>query len=159
MVCTGNICRSPTAEVALQIALEKTAGAAKNICIESAGISASHIGEPADPRSQHHAAQRGLDLSYHRARGVIHEDFQKFDLILSMDYSHQKWLEDMCPDPHYLTRIAPYLSFYPDQQELISLGHGHNMPDPYWAGDAGFAHVLDLIERTTPEIIDILMYA
>ena len=58
-VCTGNICRSPTAEGVLRTLSEK---AGLELHIESAGLGDWHIGEPPDERSQHHARQRGYDL-------------------------------------------------------------------------------------------------
>ena len=66
-VCTGNICRSPTAEGVLR-SLCKEAGI--ELHIESAGLGDWHIGEPPDERSQHHARSRGYDLSAQRARQV-----------------------------------------------------------------------------------------
>ena len=49
-VCTGNICRSPTAEVVLR-QLARSAGTGPSIHVESAGTHAYHVGEPADGRA------------------------------------------------------------------------------------------------------------
>ena len=81
MVCTGNICRSPTAEGVLRRKLQD-AGLASQVLVDSAGTHNFHPGKAPDARSQKHAAQRGYDLAPLRARQVTDEDFERFDLIL-----------------------------------------------------------------------------
>ena len=66
-VCTGNICRSPTAEGVFRDLSEK---AGLELHIASAGLGDWHVGQPPDERSQHHARKRGYDLSAQRARQV-----------------------------------------------------------------------------------------
>ncbi len=65
--CTGNICRSPTAEGVLQKKVS-AAGFDGRILVDSAGTHGYHIGEPPDPRTQIVAKARGYDLSGLRAR-------------------------------------------------------------------------------------------
>ncbi|MGL4996434.1 MAG: low molecular weight phosphotyrosine protein phosphatase, partial [Deefgea sp.] len=62
MVCTGNICRSPTADGVLRhlVAQHRLKG---RIEVDSAGTQSYHAGEAPDRRSQKHAKQRGYDLS------------------------------------------------------------------------------------------------
>src|SRR5882724_1431287 len=86
-VCTGNICRSPTAEAIFR-KLAADAGMAEAVTADSAGTHAYHVGEPPDPRSQKAAAKRGYDLSALRARTIEDADFRRFDLILAMDQEH-----------------------------------------------------------------------
>src|SRR6266704_973205 len=90
-VCTGNICRSPTAEAVFR-KLAAQAGLAQVILADSAGTHGYHIGEPPDPRAQDAAAKRGYDLSGLRARRFEQADFQRFDLILAMDRDHHSIL-------------------------------------------------------------------
>jgi len=61
-VCTGNICRSPTAEAIFR-KLAADAGMAETLTADSAGTHGYHVGEPPDPRAQKAAAKRGYDLS------------------------------------------------------------------------------------------------
>jgi protein-tyrosine phosphatase len=67
MVCTGNICRSPTAEGVLRRKLVD-AGLQDAVHVESAGTVEYHAGSPPDLRAQQSAQRRGYDLSRQRAR-------------------------------------------------------------------------------------------
>ncbi len=80
-ICTGNICRSPTAEGVFR-KMVADAGLAHAIRVDSAGTHAYHVGEPPDTRSQAFARARGYDLSGIRARRIDTGDFGAFDLIL-----------------------------------------------------------------------------
>jgi protein-tyrosine phosphatase len=127
MVCLGNICRSPTAEVVLRhVAAE--AGVA--LMVASAGTGAWHVGNGADPRAITHARRRGLDLRSHRARQVDRTDFDRFDLIYAMDRDNLRNLQRLQPTPS-------------DQLQLF-LGDDE-VPDPWSGGPDGFEHVLDLV--------------
>jgi protein-tyrosine phosphatase len=128
-VCTGNICRSPTAEGVLRH-LAQDAGI--RVHVESAGTGDWHVGQPPDERAQHHAKGRGYDLSAQRARQVRRRDFEDFDLIVAMDRGHLAALERQCPREH--------------RGKLRMLVEGRDVPDPYYGGADGFEDVLDLVE-------------
>jgi len=128
-VCSGNICRSPTAEAVLRDLCEK---AGLDLRIESAGIGDWHVGDPPDERSRLHAKKRGYDLSAQRARQVRPRDFEEFDLILAMDRGHLRALEGMAP-PRRRARIRRFAA-------------DCDVPDPYYGGPDGFEQVLDLVE-------------
>src|SRR6185503_20019851 len=98
MVCTGNICRSPTAEGVLRRKLAD-AGLADQVEVESAGTVDYHAGSPPDHRAQQSALRRGYDLSRQRARQLRASDFERFDLLLAMDTDHLDRLVDLCPGP------------------------------------------------------------
>jgi protein-tyrosine phosphatase len=51
-VCTGNICRSPTAEGVMR---KMVAELGMDIHVESAGTHDYHVGDAPDERAQHHA--------------------------------------------------------------------------------------------------------
>ena len=84
MVCTGNICRSPTAEGVLRERLAR-AGLAGRVAVDSAGTQGYHTGEAPDPRAVKAAAARGYDLRSLKARPVLPADFMRFDFLLAMD--------------------------------------------------------------------------
>ena len=136
-VCTGNICRSPTAEAVFR-SLSKQQGL--ELRIESAGLGDWHVGGPPDERAQHHAKQRGYDLSAQRARQVSLRDFEEFDMILAMDRGHLRSLQAMAPRRHH----AKIRLFVQDR----------DVPDPYYGGPAGFEKVLDLVEAQCRRLVE-----
>ena len=148
MVCMGNICRSPTAEGVLHHKLLE-AGLQDQVMVDSAGTHAWHAGAPPDPRSVSHARRRGYDLSSLRARRVVDTDFERFDLILAMDWDNLALLEGACP-PEHLRKLGRLTE------------HGRRftspiIPDPYSGDDALFEHVLDLIEDACNGVVELLL--
>jgi protein-tyrosine phosphatase len=136
-VCTGNICRSPTAEGVLRHQA-KLAGLEDRLLIDSAGTHGYHIGDPPDKRSIAAARRRGIDLSSLRARRVIRADFEKFDYVLALDRGHFDLLSADCP-PSHVKRLSLFLSHLGEDL--------HDVPDPYYGSSKDFEHALDLIER------------
>jgi protein-tyrosine phosphatase len=128
-VCTGNICRSPTAEGVLRHLADQMQ---IPLHVESAGTHGYHVGQPPDGRALHFARTRGYDLSGQRARQLRKRDFEAFDLIVAMDRGHLEILQEHCPPQH--------------QGKLRMLVNGHDVPDPYYGGPDGFEQVLDMVE-------------
>lgn len=140
-VCTGNICRSPTAEGVFR-ALAANAGLEQRIETESAGIQGYHIGDPPDPRARAAADDRGYRLAGQTARRVTDSDFRSFDLIVGMDWGHVDHLQRALwkiPEEHRRTQKVCLLpaSHRPE---------GIEVPDPYYGGANDFENALDLIE-------------
>jgi protein-tyrosine phosphatase len=133
----GNICRSPTAEGVLRRKLE-AAGLAEVVEVDSAGTHGYHVGDPPDRRATRHAGARGYDLSKLRARQVSASDFEKFDLVLAMDWDNLASLQDDCP-PEYRFKLRRLTEFAIGGSSPI-------VPDPYYGAAEGFENVLDLIE-------------
>ena len=136
-ICTGNICRSPTAEGVLKsLCLE----AGVELRIESAGLGDWHVGSPPDERAQHHARSRGYDLSAQRARQVRIQDFEEFDLMFAMDRGHPQALRSMAPAEHHA--------------KIRLVVADADVPDPYYGGAAGYERVLDLVEEHCRSLLD-----
>lgn len=150
MICTGNICRSPTAEIVLRHKVQQ-AGLEDQVRIASAGTHDYHVGSPADDRSHEHAMLRGYDLSSHRARQVHPLDFERFDLILAMDAGHLELLEDDCPKEHR-RKLKRLMEFAP-------AGLPEDVADPYYGGAEGFEAVLDHIEAACDGLVQVLASA
>ena len=136
LVCLGNICRSPTAEAVFRA---RANAAGLNNAFDSAGTGGWHIGRPPDPRAIRAGAKRGFDLSPLRGRQISASDFHDFDLILTMDEDNFETVQVRAPNAETAMNVKPVLSVLPD-------GDG-GVPDPYYGGDDGFEHVLDLLER------------
>lgn len=136
-VCTGNICRSPTAHGLLRQAVQG-AGWAGWVEVDSAGTHSYHTGDPPDHRSVAAARARGVMIDDLRARTLVPGDADEFDLILAMDGGHMAHIERMIP-PGRRARTGMFLDFAPQAGV-------RDMPDPYYGGARDFERVLDLAE-------------
>lgn len=137
VVCTGNICRSPSGEGVIKELAKKQN---LKIEVESAGTHDYHVGEAPDRRAIAHAKKRGYDISSLRARQVTKDDFAKFDLLLAMDRGHLKILERLCPPEH--------------RHKLRLFAAAQDVPDPYYGGAEHFEAALDLIEDAAKRLLD-----
>lgn len=144
-VCTGNICRSPTAEgVARRLIAD--AGLADLVEVDSAGTHGYHVGEAPDPRTRKAAAKRGYDLSALRARQLELADFESFDLLLAMDRGHLAHLRRMCPGG-----LEPRVGLFMAYARRFALDE---VPDPYYGGERGFEAVLDYCEDAVTGLLE-----
>ncbi len=143
-VCTGNICRSPTAEAVFRRQAEQ-AGLSDSIGIDSAGTHSYHVGEAPDSRSVAAAKTRGFDMSALRARKVKRDDFHTFDLILAMDSGHHEHLVALRPNDAKAD-VKLFLDYHPEKRVK-------DVPDPYYGGPEGFVKVLDLVEAASAALL------
>lgn len=144
-VCMGNICRSPTAE-GIFTQLIKEQGLEHLIQVDSAGTHAYHVGDAPDERAQEAARKRGIDLAQLRGRQVRPDDVQNFDYVLAMDYDNYENLLNICPEG-YESRVTLFLSH-------ASRLEAEEVPDPYYGGESGFEHVLDMTEEASRGLLD-----
>jgi protein-tyrosine phosphatase len=141
----GNICRSPVAAAAFRDLVAQR-GLAQEIDVDSAGTYGFHVGGEADERAAASAAERGIDVSSHRARQVTAEDFRTFDYVLAMDRENYEDL--LAASPTGLeSRVRLLLQFAPH------LG-SDEVPDPYYGGPSGFEHVMDLVQEASEALLD-----
>ena len=144
LVCLGNICRSPMAEVVLRAELER-AGLSGRVEVDSAGTGDWHVGEPMDPRASAELSRRGYDGARHRARQFEPSWFDRYDLVVAMDESNLTQLRRMAPDAQAADRIVllrrfdPALASRPSARDL-------DVPDPYYGEPEKYALVFDLVQ-------------
>lgn len=131
VLCLGNICRSPIAE-----ALFKQKMPDKHI--HSAGIKAM-VGWQADPNSVAVSKEHGIDISQHRAKQCTPEMVKKADLIIVMEQSQKKHMEQMYPTAHGKIFC------------LGQFGKG-DIADPYGKSRAEFELTYALIKAGVDEI-------
>ena len=141
-VCTGNICRSPTAEgLARAIAAQR----GLDMRFDSAGTHDYHVGEPPDPRSCRIAREMGTPIDDLRARQVERADFERFDLILAADRGHLAHLQRLRP-ANARARLELQLPWCGE--------HGcADVPDPYYGSLDGFRDVYALLKRATDGLL------
>jgi len=145
VVCTGNICRSPTGEGVLRHRAEKR-GLSDRVRVASAGTHDYHVGEPPDARTLKHAAKRGYDFSAQRAAQVTKQDFDEFDYILAMDRGHLRILRSLQPHGSR-AKVGLFL-------EASGQWKGEDVPDPYYGGPNGFETVLDQVQAACRGLLD-----
>jgi protein-tyrosine-phosphatase len=94
-VCTGNICRSPLAEVVARRALAEhfrvTDLSEIGLHTTSAGTNAVD-GRPATTEMQQVAAEIGLDLSAHYSSRLLPQAVAEASLVFVMETHHLHWL-------------------------------------------------------------------
>ena len=145
LVCMGNICRSPTAEVVLR-KLIRINGLGSLVEVDSAGTHGYHVGEAPDARTQRAALARGYNLSQLRARKVARQDLDYFNLILAMDKSNLDNLRRMAP-PEADDRIKLFMDYAKNFDD-------DEVPDPYYGLGHGFDLVLDMVEDAAQGLVE-----
>lgn len=135
-VCSGNICRSPTAEGVMRHLVEE-AGLDGLVEVDGAGTGDWHVGQPPDPRAAAAAARRGIVL-HGAARQVTASDFDAFDVVAAVDEENLVRLKQIAPGGSHA--------------RVVRLDD-RDVPDPYYGGDSGFDDVLDQVETACRRLL------
>ena len=148
-VCLGNICRSPAAEGVFRHQLAQ-AGLTERVLVDSAGTGGWHVGNLPDRRMQAAAARRGISLES-RARQLQADDLSRFDLVLTMDAENLAAVQQLARQagPRATARVEPLVRYCRQLQ-------AEAVPDPYYGGEQGFEHVLDLLEDACAGLLQTL---
>lgn len=142
-VCTGNICRSPMAEVILRAKAEES-GLGGDVDFLSCGIGGWHVGQKADRRARAELAENGYDGEAHRAQQLGGSLFDA-TLFVALDNGHVSELVARGVDPEAIRLLR---SFDPDSPK------GADVDDPYYGGPEGFRVTRRQIEAAAPGILE-----
>ncbi len=148
LVCLGNICRSPMAQVVLEDRLEK-AGLADQVEVVSAGTGDWHVGDPMDERAAATLTAAGYDATRHTAQTFTTDWYGEHDLLLAMDASNRADITDLAPTAEARKQVRLFREFDRDAAE-----GDDEVPDPWYGGPEGFAEVLAMVERTADAIVE-----
>ena len=148
-VCTGNICRSPMAELMLAEAF-RTEGLT-DVLVDSAGTTAYEAGRPIDPRAARKLMVHSIASDRHVARAWRPEWFLSRELILALDVDHYGWLRQMAPDRESLAKVRMLRSFDPAVTGKDPLDQG--IEDPWYGGHTDFEATWNLIRASIPGIV------
>ncbi len=141
IVCLGNICRSPMADVVLTERVAE-AGLDGRVEVASWGTGDWHIAHPMDRRAAATRAAAGYDPTRHRAQQFADTWLEEYDVLLAMDTQNRA-------DIGTSDRVLMFRDFDPVEP-------GSDVPDPYYGGDSGFEEVLAMVERTSAGIVEAL---
>ncbi len=147
-VCTGNICRSPTAEGVFRDRVVK-AGWQDRFLIDSAGTGNWHIGHGPDPRAVATAFARGVDIAALRARQFHINDYAHFQHLIALDETHFEHMVNMKP-AEASAQISLLMQHEPTQK-------WRDVPDPYYGGQKDFDLAYDLIAQGVDGLLTALM--
>jgi protein-tyrosine phosphatase len=136
-LCMGNICRSPAGHCVFQHLVDQ-ADLSEQFEIESAGTIGFHVGAPPDSRMQHSMRARNIPI-IGRSRQLRPADLETYDLILAMDNDNLADAHALDPSGDLHHKVQLFCDYCTAHSET-------EVPDPYYGGDRGFEHVLDLIE-------------
>jgi protein-tyrosine phosphatase len=162
-VCSGNICRSPIAEVVMD-AHVTAQGLADLIEVDSAGTGDWHIGERADRRAVATLAAAGHDATLHRARQFDPRWFAERDLVIALDRGHYRTLRSWAATDADRAKVQLLRSFDPVLSDAAATAGTTvaadatnadlDVPDPYYDGPEAFADVLAMVEAACSGLLD-----
>jgi low molecular weight protein-tyrosine phosphatase len=140
-VCTGNICRSPMAEVitrslAGSAPVDDGSTLADHLDVRSAGTGPWHEGEPMHDYASEALVRAGYPAHRHVAHQFSPSALDRIDLLVALDRRHQQTLRGLGADP---ARTALLRSFDP------AAGAAADVPDPYYGDTAVFDECRDMI--------------
>ena len=153
-VCTGNICRSPMAEIILRAQFER-AGLADRVRVMSSGVSDEEDGHPIDPRAVRVLRARGYEIpAGHSAHRITDSEIEESDVFLPMTYSHMRALLQLIPADRR-SDVHMYRSF---DASLPVRDAGRedelDLVDPWYGGPREFEVAIDQIEHGAPDIVE-----
>lgn len=127
-VCHGNICRSPMAELIFKKMLSER-GLSNDFLVESSATSREEIignfGNPVYPPARAELKKHGIDAGGKRAVQFTKADYEKYDLIVTMDSMNIRNLMriiDSDPDG----KVHKLMDYTP---------RGGDVADPWYTGD------------------------
>jgi protein-tyrosine phosphatase len=142
-VCTGNICRSPSAEALLRHQLQDT-----DHQIDSAGTHGYHIGSQPDKRAIKLLKAKNISVEGITARKVMSQDFEVFDHVIAMDQGHFDILKELTPkgSRSSITLFSEYCADFTNK----------DVPDPYYGYERDFERMMAILEDGIEGIMKLL---
>lgn len=157
-VCSGNICRSPTAEVVFT-ARARAAGLEQLVRVDSAGTGDWHAGRDMDRRSRVTMADAGYGVPAHVAKQFAARLFADRDVVVALDSGHLRALLELAEeadDPAAArAKIVRLRDFDPERAP----DEPADVADPYYGGPRGFVDVLAQIERSCGQLLAAIVAA
>jgi protein-tyrosine phosphatase len=174
VVCTANICRSPTAEAFLKASLVERGS---TLTVASAGF--LEDGRRVDPHSAQAAAAFGVDISGHLSARMTMEQLEAAKLILVMTTEHRRKVVGFRTAFYAKTftfhefvqrsmeldsalRSEGFARFFPELhgdrtgRDLLSDDERISVADPYGQGTAAHRETAQLLRDLCREVAEVL---
>ncbi|MBX9360015.1 low molecular weight protein-tyrosine-phosphatase [Streptomyces massasporeus] len=145
-VCTGNICRSPMAEIVFRARVAE-AGLDELVEVDSAGTGGWHEGDGADPRTVAVLEDNGY-TGDHTARQFRSSCFSRLDLVIALDSGHLGALRRLAPTEQDAEKVRLLRSYDPAAGD-----DDLDVPDPYYGGMDGFEECLEMVEAASTGLL------
>jgi protein-tyrosine phosphatase len=143
MICTGNICRSPIAEVFARHLVAEDPYLATRVLITSAGTARWHVGSEMDPRARAALDRGGLIEPGSPATFADAQFLDNQDLVIAMSREH---VSDIL---HRLRNERTEVLLF---RNLLEPGLDLDVADPYYGTDSDFDECLSLFRRSGPRL-------
>jgi protein-tyrosine phosphatase len=146
-ICTGNICRSPMAEVLLKHLIADDPSLIGRVEVTSAGVANWHVGSEMDTR-----ARRALDRAGYLLHGTpgayaTPEYLNTQDFVTVMTREHRRDVQQRLSNPS--TTVVLW-------RHLIDPQHDLDIADPYYGDDAEFDQCLEILGSGGQRLISML---
>jgi protein-tyrosine phosphatase len=138
MVCTGNICRSPMAEVVLQHFVAADSFLRDRVEVTSAGTANWHVGSPMDERARRALDRAGFGGGGSLATFADRTFLDGHDLVIGMTREHVHEVRKR------LTNRSTEVILL---RNVIEPGRDLDLFDPYYGGDDEFDECLEVLTR------------
>lgn len=142
-ICTGNICRSPMAEVWLRHLVDTDPSLRGRVEVTSAGTARWHVGASMDPRARDALDRAALPGAGSPAAYAGPEFLARQALVLVMTREHREDVLARAPD-----RAGDVVLW----RNLIAPACELDVPDPYYGTDQAFDDCLSLISSAGPVV-------
>ncbi len=147
-VCTGNICRSPMAEVLLRHYVSADPRLKGRVEVASAGTARWHVGRPMDPRARGALDRAGLVGSGTVGAYADRSFIARHDLILVMTREHRREIYERSGSAAVDVRLW---------RNLVEPGCELDLADPYYGDDSDFDDCLDVLAQGAPALLEDLI--
>lgn len=146
-ICTGNICRSPMAEVVLKHLIAEDPELAGHVVVTSAGTASWHVGSSMDPRAREALDRAGYRLDGSRGAYASPEFLDAQDVVVVMTREHLADVRSRLSNPG--TNLVLW-------RHLIDPSKDLDVPDPYYGDDAEFDACLGVISAGSEALLSLL---
>ncbi len=136
MICTGNICRSPMAEVVLAHLVDADPSLRGRVEVTSAGTANWHVGAAMDPRARDALDRAGFSREGSPAAFADRAYLDRHDIVVTMTREHASDVR---------RRLSNETTQVVLLRNLLDPGKNLDLADPYYGDDAEFDECLELI--------------